>query len=161
VDLVLAISPTGKCAVVLLFTGIAAPLAGVLLRRVAGGWEQIGKGPFAIEQQLPMVPRYLARPAPPTDPAIQAAEVRQMLEAKSERRRRRGEAPIDVESEAARLLSTEDEEGGIASRQDAKLRAEVRQLVVARNERRMRKGMEPLDVEAETERQLADLVGSR
>jgi hypothetical protein len=147
--------------VVLLFTGIAAPLAGILFRRVAGGWEQIGKGPFAIEQQLPLVPRYLARPAPPVDPAIQAAEVRQMLEAKSERRQRRGEAPIDVEAEATRLLASSEDSDGVAARQDAKLRVEVRQLVVARNERRMRKGLEPLDVEAETERQLADFIGSR
>jgi len=157
---VLATSPTAKCAVVLLFTGVAAPLAGILLRRVAGGWDSIGKGPFAIEQQLPLVPRYLGRPAPPVDPAIQAAEVRQMLEAKAERRRRRGEAPIDVEAESARLLAEPGTAGDVASRQDAKLRAEVRQLVIARNERRMRKGMEPLDVEAETERQLVDLVGS-
>jgi hypothetical protein len=155
--LALAISATGKCAVVLLFTGVAAPIAGVLFRRVAGGWDSIGKGPFAIEQQLPLVPRYLGQPAQPDDPAIQAAEVRQMLEAKSERRKRRGEAPIDVAAEAARLLA----EPAAPTGQDAELRAEVRQLVVSRNERRMRKGLEPLDVEAETERQLADFVGSR
>ena len=82
-----------------------------------------------------------------------------MLEAKRERQRRRGEAPIDVEAETTRLL----EPGAGAergARQDAELRAEVRQLVVTRNERRMRKGLEPLDVEAETERQLEDFVGS-
>jgi hypothetical protein len=157
VDLVLAMSPSGKCLVVLLFTGVAAPIAGILFRRVSGGWDSVGKGPFAIEQQLPL-PRYLSRPTPPVDPAIQAAEVRQMLEAKSERRRRRGELPIDVEAETTRLLARRDDSGG---GQDAELRAEVRQLVVSRNERRMRRGLEPLDVEAETERQLDDFVGSR
>ncbi len=158
-DPLLAISPSGKCAVVLLFTGVAAPMAGLLLRRIAGGWDSIGGGPFAIEQRLPPVRRRLGHPAPAVDPAIQAAEVRQMLKAKSERRQRRGEAAIDVEAEAGRLLAAAAEPSA-AARQDAELRAEVRQLVVTRNERRMRRGLEPLDVEAETERQLADFIGS-
>jgi hypothetical protein len=146
--------------VVLLFTGIAAPIAGFLFRRVSGGWETVGKGPLAIEQQLPQVPRYHFGPAPPVDPAIQAAEVRQMLAAKSARRERRGEAPLDVEAETTRLLTPADSEAADDSRQDATLRVEVRQLVVSRNERRMRQGLEPLDVEAETKRQLDDFIGS-
>jgi hypothetical protein len=158
VDLPLAISPAEKCAVVLLFTGIAAPIAGLIFHRVAGGWDSLGKGPMAIDQDLP-VPHYLRSPEAAVDPAIQAAEVRQMLEAKAHRLRERGEAPIDVELETTRLLSPSEEAGCSAGR-DRELRAEVRQLVVSRNERRMQKGLEPLDVEAETERQLADLVGS-
>ncbi|MGC1167094.1 MAG: hypothetical protein WA862_13410 [Solirubrobacterales bacterium] len=153
-------SPTAQCLVVLLFTGVAAPIAGMLFRHVSSGWDSVGKGPFAIEQQLPSVPRYLARPAPAVDPAIQAAEVRQMLEAKASRQQRRGEAAIDVDAEATRLLAPVDEASSAGARQDAELRAEVRQLVLTRNERRMRKGLEPLDVEAETERQLADFIGS-
>jgi hypothetical protein len=152
-------TPTESCAAVLLFTGVAAPLAGLLFRRVSGGWGSIGNGPLAIEQELPG-PHYLRRPAPPVDPAIQAAEVRQMLEAKAERRRRRGEAPLDVEAEAARLLAPAVEAADAGARRDAELRAEIRQLIVSRNERRMRRGEQPLDLEAETERQLADLIGS-
>ena len=53
VDLVLAMSPTAKCMGLLLFSGVAAPLAGVLFRRVAGGWDSIGKGPLAIDPDLP------------------------------------------------------------------------------------------------------------
>ncbi|HEX5928949.1 MAG TPA: hypothetical protein VFY48_06115 [Solirubrobacterales bacterium] len=158
-DLPLAMSAAEKCAVVLLFTGVAAPLAGLLFRRVAGGWDSLGKGPLAIDQDLPL-PHYLRSPERAIDPAIQAAEVRQMLEAKAHRLQRRGEAPIDVEAEATRLLEPPRERSASA-RQDAELRAEVRQLVLSRNERRMHKGLEPLDVEAETERQLADLIGSR
>jgi hypothetical protein len=155
VNLALAMSATGKCAVVLMLTGVAAPIAGLLFRRVAGGWDSVGKGPFAIEQQLPQVPRYISQPGQGVDPAIQAAEVRQMLEAKSERRQRRGETAIDVEAEAARLLIL-DRGPAAGTSQDVELKAEVRQLVVSRNERRMRKGLEPFDVEAETKRQLAD-----
>jgi hypothetical protein len=160
VDLALAMSATWKSAIVLLFTGVVAPLIGVVIRRVAGGWETIGKGPFAIEQQLPWLPRGMAQTAVSVDPAIQAAEVRQMLIAKQERQERRGESPLDVETEAERLLADPAEEPDAGERQDAELRAEVRQLVIARNERRIRQGLEPLDVEAELERQLADLVGS-
>jgi hypothetical protein len=160
VDVALAMTAVQKGAILLLVTGVLAPLVGLLLRRVVGGWEAYGKGPFAILAERP-AGASAGLPAGPVDPAIQAAEVRQMLEAKAERLRRRGERPIDVEAEATRLLAAGDGEpphphAGI----DAELRAEVRQLVISRNERRMRRGLQPLDVEAETERQLADLVGS-
>jgi hypothetical protein len=159
VDLPLAMSPAEKCAIVLLFTGVAAPLAGLVFRRVAGGWDSLGGGPLAIDPEVP-VPHYLRSPETAVDPAIQAAEVRQMLEAKAHRLERRGEPPIDIEAETTRLLAP-GEDFGTAARQDAELRAEIRQLVISRNERRMHKGLAPLDVEAETERQLADLIGSR
>jgi hypothetical protein len=161
-NLVLTISVTQKCLAVLLFTGVAAPIAGLLFKRVGGSWDTFGKGPFAIEQQQPPAPGGSdsgGRPAPAVDPAIQAAEVRQMLEAKAERRKRRGEAPLDVEAEATRLLAPAADDAGADPGLDAKLRAEVRSLVIARNERRMRKGEQPLDVEAETEHQLADFIG--
>lgn len=153
----LALSALQKGAAILLFTGLFAPLVGLLLRRVGGGWETMGGGAFSILDERPQQRSNGA--APRIDPAIQAAEVRQMLEAKSERRRQRGEAPLDVDVETERLLVAAEEPRGEAA-MDAELRAEVRQLVVVRNERRVREGLEPLDVEAETERQLADLIGS-
>ena len=158
-DLTLAISASGKGLIVLLFTGVAMPLVGVLLRRVGGGWESVGKGPFAIERQLPVSGR-LHEPTAALDPAIQAAEVRQMLAAKSERRQRRGEEPIDVDVETTRLLAPAADALPPAASMDAELRAEVRQLVISRNERRRRQGLEPLEVEAETKRQLEDFIGS-
>jgi hypothetical protein len=152
----LALSALQKGGALLLFTGLAAPLIGLLLKRVGGGWETMGGGPFAILDERP---QKRGASSQPVDPAIQAAEVRQMLEAKSERRRQRGEAPLDVEAEAERLLAAAEQPRGEEAI-EAELRAEVRQLVVARNERRMREGLEPLDVEAETQRQLADFIGS-
>jgi hypothetical protein len=152
----LALTALQKGAVILLFTGVVAPLIGLLLKRVGGGWETMGGGPFAILDERP---RQRPGGAPKVDPAIQAAEVRQMLEAKSERRRQRGEAPLDVEAETQRLLAAAEQPRS-SDAIDAELRAEVRQLVVVRNERRLREGLEPLDVEAETEKQLADLIGS-
>ena len=79
-------------------------------------------------------------------------EIRQMLQAKSDRREARGEAPLDIEAEVASLA-------GAPVTGDPALREEVRQLVIARNERRLRHGREPLDVDAEVERQLRDLGG--
>ena len=156
VDPLLALTALQKGGALLVFTGVAAPVIGLLLKRVGGGWETMGGGPFAILNE-----RLSQKGAsPPTvDPAIQAAEVRQMLEAKSERRRQRGEEPLDVEAETERLLAAAERPRGEEA-MDAELRAEVRQLVVVRNERRLREGLEPLDVEAETERQLADFIGS-
>jgi len=153
----LALSALQKGAALLLFTGVLAPLIGLLLKRVSGGWETMGGGPFAILNERPQ--QRSGGGGAKVDPAIQAAEVRQMLEAKSERRRQRGEVPLDVEAETQRLLAAAEQPRGEEAI-DAELRAEVRQLVVARNERRMREGLEPLDVEEETEKQLADLIGS-
>ncbi|HET8956198.1 MAG TPA: hypothetical protein VFN18_11125 [Solirubrobacterales bacterium] len=154
----IALTALQKGVVVLVFTGIAAPLIGLLLKRVGGGWETMGGGPFAILNESPRRRGPLAAEQA-VDPAIQAAEVRQMLEAKSQRREQRGEPPLDVEAETERLLEEAVRPRG-AEAMDAELRAEVRQLVVARNERRLRQGLEPLDVEEETEKQLADLIGS-
>ncbi|HET7509139.1 MAG TPA: hypothetical protein VFJ65_02720 [Solirubrobacterales bacterium] len=156
-DFPMALSALQKGGAVLLFTGIVAPLVGLLLKRVGGGWETMGGGPFAILNESPR--KRDASGAAPVDPAIQAAEVRQMLEAKQERQRQRGETPLDVEAETERLLAAAERPRG-ADGIDAELRAEVRQLVVVRNERRLRQGLEPLDVEAEVERQLADFIGS-
>jgi len=139
--------------VLTLITLIALPIALVAFARTGPLWESVGKGPFAIEQEIPP-PSSISQPDPPVDRKLQETEARQMLEAKSYRRRRRGEAPLDVEAEVTRLL---DAPGATGPAIDEKLRAEVRQLVIARNERRMRHGEEPLDVEAEIERQLADL----
>lgn len=157
VDLVLPVSATAACLGFLLLTGVVAPIVGFLLRSMSDGWDAIGGGPFAMQHQTAARGR-LSGPGQAVDPAIQAAEVRQMLEAKASRLQRRGEAPIDVEAEATRLLADDGEAPDAEARIDAELRAEVRQLVISRNERRMHKGLEPLDVEAEIKRQLAQIA---
>jgi hypothetical protein len=100
----------------------------------------------------------------PESSAEAREEIRQMLEAKSERRRARGGEPLDVEAELASLTSdpSQAETAGARGRRplaDPQLRQEVRQLVIARNERRVRQGKDPLDVEVEIERQLRSLEG--
>ena len=149
---VLAVTVSTKATAVLVFTGIVAPLIGLGLWKLTGGREAYGGGAFAILRDGRRSPK-----SREVDPAIQAAEVRQMLIAKAERQKVRGEPVLDVEAESERLLAAADERPPEA--RDEELRAEVRQFVVARNERRRRAGMEPLDVAAETDRQLADLAG--
>jgi hypothetical protein len=155
-ELALALTATQKGVVLLAISGIAAPIAGYLFHRSAAAWRSFGQGPFAIDSEVLPSPRGAPTPI---DPAMRAAEVRQMLSAKAERQRQRGEQPLDVDTEAERLLASAERPSGKAAI-DAELRAEVRQLVVARNERLMREGRQPLDVEAETEKQLADFIGS-
>jgi hypothetical protein len=133
----------------------AVPLAALTFSRAGEVYRSINKGALTIGQELPL-PRYLRSPAQAIDPAIQAAEVRQMLQAKSEHRQRLGQQPVDVATEAERLLWTTVP----GPTREAMLHADIRELVIARNERRMRRGLEPLNIEAETERQLEDLVGS-
>ena len=139
-------------------TLVILPIAAFVFLRSGPAWESIGKGGrFGVMHSMPQ-PR-IAQPSPEIDLAIQAAEARQMIEAKSYRRLRRGEEPLDVDAEVDALLDSELASAHPKRDLDEKLRAEVRQLVIARNERRMRRGEEPLDVDAEVERQVADFIG--
>jgi hypothetical protein len=101
-------------------------------------WEDYGKGRFVMDHDAPRSAGAHERDD----------EIRQLLEARNARRARRGEAPIDIDTELARLT---------APAVDPALREEIRQLVVARNHRRVRAGQPPLDVEAEIEREIAAL----
>jgi hypothetical protein len=138
---------------ILLIVALAAiPVAAIaFIFGASSALKEIGKGQFAIEQELPQ--KQGSGPAPVSG-EVREAEIRQMVEAKAYRREARGGEPIDVEAEVKRLM---DDTPAPSLGQDEGLRDEVRQLVIARNERRERKGEEPLDVDAEIERQLREL----
>ena len=146
------ISVQVEAAAALIFSGVIAPAIGIALKRWFGGWGSYGLGPFAVLGDR--AARGAAAPQQP-DPALLAAELREMLAAKAERQERRGETTLDVDAEAHRLL--EASKSLARPDLDEELRVEVRQLVVIRNERRSRRGLAPLDVAAETERQLAEM----
>ncbi len=135
--------------VLVLITLAVLPVAAVAFARSGAAWKKVGKGAFAIEQEPPPKQEGMK-----VDRALQAAEARQMLEAKAYRRAQSGGAPIDVEAEMKRLL--EPAPGPVEV--DAELRDEVRRLVIARNERRLRRGEAALDVEAEVARQLDEFA---
>lgn len=152
-----ALTYTESGYVLAAITLLVLPVAAFWFARSGAAWRELGKGRFGVMHSMP--PPRMAQPSPEIDLAIQAAEARQMIEAKSYRRLRRGEPPLDVEAEVADLLDAELSGRPPKPSLDEKLRAEVRDLVVVRNERRMRRGEEPLDVEDEVERQVADFIG--
>jgi hypothetical protein len=114
-------------------------------------YDQIGRGGLSLRDGSD-------RPAhepPRSGPAAareREDEIRQLLEARNEVRRRQGRELLDVEAE----LRARTAPAGV----DPGLEAEIRELVVAGNERRARRGLEPLDVEAELARRVRELGGS-
>jgi hypothetical protein len=116
-------------------------------------YDSIGQDGFAPAPDAPSE-GLTGHLATPVSSAERELEVRQMLGARRERQIQRGESPLDVDAEVARLLADAP-----APAHDAGLTAEVRQLVIARNERRARKGLEPLEVEAEVARTLTEMGG--
>lgn len=124
--------------VVCIAGGIAALVALITTSKT---WQDYGKNGLLMDSEL-------SRSTAPGTPAAEQEreeEIRQMIEARNARRRRRGEELLDVEQEIARLTPPTV---------DPELRSEVRQLVMARNYRRTRAGKAPLDVETEVEREL-------
>jgi hypothetical protein len=137
--------------IVLLVVVIAASIVAVITFAISDKtYAQIGRGGLSLRDGSD---RPAAEPLSGAGfEAVRDDEIRQMLEARNERRARRGEPPLDIESELETLVRP----GRAAA--DPALVAEIRDLVIARNERRVRMGKEPLDVEAEVERQLRDLA---
>jgi len=148
--------------VVIVVCLIAIVLALFALARSDRTWSDYGKSRLVMDQDSP----------PERPVASQAAgeervhEIRSMLQARNERRARRGEPELDVDAELERLTAP----GGLASGPapatvrgpapgiDPGLREEIRQLVEARNHRRVRAGKEPLDVDAEVAREIERLT---
>ena len=137
----------GTVVFVVCAVGIVGALVALLFNRRT--WEEYGRDHLQLDSDH-------GRPAPrtaagtPASVAERDLEIRQMLEARNARRRRRGEPEVEIEAEIARLT---------APAIDDALRAEIRDMVLARNHRRARQGKPPLDVEAEIEREIADLAG--
>jgi hypothetical protein len=131
----------GTVVLVVCGVGVAGAVLALLLGRRT--WEDYGRNHLLMERGAPAPPAGSAQGLAERD-----EEIRQMLEARNARRRRRGEPELDVEAELRRLT---------APTIDDELRAEIRDLVLARNHRRARQGKPPLDVEAEIERQIAAL----
>jgi hypothetical protein len=132
---------------------VALPLGALVFALGAGNaLQKIGKGQFALEQDFPQSSQ---GPVHAVSPEVREEEIRQMIQARSDRGVAKGRKALDVDAEVERLLASEG--GGPGLHGDKALREEIRQLVVARNERRQRQGKEPLDVEQEIERQLREL----
>jgi hypothetical protein len=140
--------------VIWIVCGIAIVVAVVALATSGTVWDEIGKRGLLIDEDKGPRGGGSGQELGPGGTAERDAEIRQMLQARNERRARRGEPTVDVEAELRRLTLP-------AVEIDAGLREEIRQLVEARNHRRERRGEPPLDVEAEVERQIAELRSGR
>jgi hypothetical protein len=106
-------------------------------------WQDFGKSGLLMDSELKSQPPSTVAPDQERD-----EEIRQMMEARNARRLRRGEEPLDVEQEIARLTP---------QKVDPELESEIRELVKARNYRRERVGKSPLDIETEVQRELEKL----
>lgn len=111
-------------------------------------WKEYGKNRLLMERDQ--------ETSPPVGSAAalleRDSEIRQLLDARNQRRERRGEPPLDIERELSRLT---------ALQVDPQLKAEIRELVIARNHRRARAGKPLLDVEAEVAREIGQLTTMR
>ena len=143
--------------VFLVIVAIAVPIAAVAFAAAGPAFRRLGSGRFSVEYESDLRQAGLRDSVAEEDSgAEREAEIRQLVEAKAYRQSRRGEQPLDVDSEVDRLL---EERPAPALAADEQLVEEVRQLVVAGNERRARRGEQPLDVEAEVRRRLNELEG--
>ena len=82
---------------IILIVALAVPVAAFSFLGAGKAFDQIGKGQFSIEQEIPQKGSHPA----PLSPEVREAEIRQLLEAKSYRRELRGEPPLDIEAELA------------------------------------------------------------
>jgi hypothetical protein len=98
----LAAIAIGNGTVLVLITVVVVPIAAIAFARSGPAWEQIGKGPLAIEPQQPS--EEVERPPPPGDPQLRA-EVRELVLAANERRLRNHQPPLEVEAEIDRRLA--------------------------------------------------------
>jgi hypothetical protein len=142
--------------------GLSVVMSIVFLLSKGSMYDEIGSGGLPGEDEMPggespfgaSAPDYHSMAgSPELHQAEREREIRQMLQARSERRVRRGEPALDIDAEVARLTATQPASSG----HDPGIAEEVLQLVVARNERRERQGLQPLDLEAEVQRTLAEL----
>lgn len=139
------------------FAIVLVVVIGIPLAAMALGWagrsagEHLGEDEFSISYDSESSDSDGGEV--PIAPAVRREEIRQMVQARSDRAEARGERPINVEAEVERLLDGESGDPG----EDATLREEVRQIVVARNERLARQGKQPLEIEDEVERRLREL----
>ncbi len=130
-----------------LFIVCGLGILGALLALVSASktWKEYGKSQLLMERDRD------AGPAAGSAPALleRDSEIRQLLDARNQRRERRGEPPLDIDRELSRLT---------ALQVDGQLKAEIRELVIARNHRRARAGKPLLDVDAEVAREIGQLT---
>jgi hypothetical protein len=123
--------------------GIGVIAAVALLATSGTTWKEYGRSHLSFDRDAAE-----GESDSTTDERHREQEIRELLTARNELRRRRGKPTVDIERELQRVT---------VPAIDPALRDEIRELVIARNHRRARTGKPPLDVEAEVERKINEL----
>lgn len=154
-------NPLVDLVIGLLAFGLIVGTVGMMSRRDL--YDRIGAGGTSLGEADPEDPPQ----GSPEAHRQRQDEMRQMLQARSDRLVRQGESPLDVEAELERLMDPasiasdpadrRSDGGRGAQRHDPQLVEELHQLATARNQRRLRNGEPPLDVQAEVARALSEL----
>jgi hypothetical protein len=140
-------------------TGAVESVFGIVIFSVVGISGLIAIGTFLFGGQPPHSTIGGNTFAPSVnDPGVETQEmreddVRQMLEARNQRRIARGEAPADIDAEMRDLLSSPQ-----AKAVDSEVRAEVEAIVGARQARRRRRGRPEGDFQAEVDELLRSIA---
>lgn len=154
-------SPTVLPLVVYATTAVYIASGLLSMLTAPNGYDQVGQGGLVggkEERSAGVDPRARAQRLI-AEQAEREDDARQMLQARNERRARRGEPTLDVEVELARLQWLDD---GLLQSPDAEVIDEIRQLMLLRNERRTAQGLEALDVDAGIAHTLGELaIGAR
>src|SRR6188768_1002433 len=101
---------------------VALPLGAIVFAMGAGGaLQKIGKGDFALEQDFPQSSQGAVHAV---SAEVREEEIRQMIQARSDRGVAKGREALDVDAEVEKLLASES--GGASLGADKALREEVR-----------------------------------
>src|SRR6266567_149412 len=86
---------------------VALPLGALVFAMGAGNaLQKIGKGQFAMEQDFPQSSQ---GPVHAVSAEVREEEIRQMIQARSDRGVAKGKQALDVDAEVEKLLATESE----------------------------------------------------
>src|ERR1700691_1546131 len=145
--------------------GLSVVMSIVFLFSKGSMYDEIGSGGLPGEGETPGMGMGMGSPygaaasdydsiarSPELQRAEREQEIRQMVQARSERRVRRGEPALDVDADGAPLTAAPP---GGALRHTAIAEGD-RPLGAAHMHRPKRRGLEPLDLEAEVARTLAE-----
>src|SRR5215218_1321204 len=112
--------------VLILVVLVALPLGALVFALGAGNaLQKIGKGQFALEQDFPQSSQ---GPVHAVSAEVREEEIRQMIQARSDRRVVKCREALDVDAGVKKLLDAES--GGPGRGGDQELREDIRQLEV-------------------------------
>ena len=91
---------------------VALPVGAIVFARGAGrSLDQVGKGQFALEQDFP---QSSGSPVSAVSAEVREEEIRQMIQARSDRGVAKGRKALDVDAEVEKLLASDTARPGLS-----------------------------------------------